>query len=147
MNLKSNLAVGVAALILGMTSSAALAAGDAGKGKKVYKRCKACHAIGAKAKNKVGPVLNEVVGRKAGTYEGYKYSKLMLAAGEAGLVWTEEELNKYLTDPTKYLKAYLKEKGKDAKGRGKMVYKLKKDADRANMTAFLASISKKADAN
>ena len=114
-------------------------AGDAKKGEKVFKKCRACHMVGAKAKNRVGPQLNGVVGRKAGTAEGYKYSKLLVAAGEAGLVWDEKTIAGYSADPTKWLKAYMEEKGKEAKGKGKMVYKLKKGQD--DVAAYLATFT------
>lgn len=133
-------AVFVAVAMMGGTAFAE--AGDPAKGEKVYKKCRACHMVGDNAKNRVGPALNGVIGRKAGTGEKYKYSKLMVAAGEAGLEWTEEELAKYVADPTNYLKAYLKEKGKEdqAKGRGKMSYKLRKD--QADIAAYLKTFSK-----
>jgi len=73
-------------------------------GEKIYKKCKACHAVGADAKNKVGPQQNNLIGRVAGTADGYKYSKAMIAAGEAGLVWTEESLAVWLKAPKKYVK-------------------------------------------
>ena len=73
------------------------------KGEKLYKKCKACHAIGEGAKNKVGPHQNDLFGRAAGSIEGYKYSKAMLAAGEAGLVWTEESLAEFLRKPKTYV--------------------------------------------
>jgi cytochrome c len=73
-------------------------------GEKIYKKCKACHSVGADAKNKVGPQQNDLFGRVAGTAEGYKYSKAMIAAGEAGLVWTEGSLAVWLKAPKKYVK-------------------------------------------
>ena len=60
--------------------------------------CRACHQIGPNAKNAVGPVLNGVVGRKAGTAPDFKYSD---ANRDSGIVWSPEELDKYLTDPQK----------------------------------------------
>jgi cytochrome c len=71
---------------------------DAAKGEKDFIVCRACHQIGPNAKNSVGPVLNGVVGRKAGTYPGYKYSE---ANEKSGITWTPEELDKYLTNPQK----------------------------------------------
>src|SRR3546814_9912651 len=64
--------VAAAALALALPSAAS-AAGDAASGEQVFKRCTACHAVGEDAKNKVGPQLNGVVGRAAGTVEGFKY--------------------------------------------------------------------------
>ena len=70
----------------------ALAEADLKKGEKVFKKCMACHQIGEDAKNRVGPILTGVIGRIAGSVEGYKYGKHTKEAGEAGLVWTEEEI-------------------------------------------------------
>ena len=69
---------------------------DAAAGEKDFLVCRACHQIGPNAKVSVGPVLNGVIGRKAGTYEGYNYSP---ANKDSGIVWTPEELDKYLTSP------------------------------------------------
>ncbi len=69
---------------------------DAAKGEKTFLICRACHQIGPGAKDAVGPVLNGVVGRKAGTYPGYDYST---ANKGSGIVWTPDELNKYLANP------------------------------------------------
>ncbi len=72
------------------------AAQDAAAGEKSFIVCRACHQIGPGAKNGVGPVLNGVVGRKAGTYPGYAYSA---ANKESGITWTPAELEKYLANP------------------------------------------------
>ncbi|MEL7047900.1 MAG: cytochrome c family protein [Pseudomonadota bacterium] len=98
---------------------------DVEKGKKVFKKCKACHAVGEKAKNKVGPILNGVVGRASGALEGYKYSKAML---EIGLTWDEATLDKYLENPKKVVPGT------------KMIYRgLRKEKDRKNIIAYLAT--------
>ena len=76
----------------------------ADSGKKVFKKCKSCHQIGEKAKNRSGPILNNMVGHPAASVNGYKYSKSFKSAREAGLIWTEEELAKFLAKPKKYLK-------------------------------------------
>ncbi len=138
-----------AAVSLLAMSASAFAEGDAAKGEKVFKKCTACHMVGEKAKNRVGPVLTGVIGRKAGTAEGYKYSKLNAAAGEAGLEWTEENLIAYLPDPSAFLKTYLKENGAEdkAKGRSKMVYKLKKESERKDVVAYLKTFSKEPATN
>ncbi len=83
---------------------AALDADLVKKGKKVFKKCKACHKIGEGAKNGSGPGLNNIVGAPAGAADGFKYSKAMAAAGADGLIWTEEELTAFLTKPKKYMK-------------------------------------------
>lgn len=68
-------------------------------GEKVFKKCAACHAIGPDAKNKVGPELNGLIGRTAGTAPDFSYSDAMKKAGEGGLVWTSETLHTYLENP------------------------------------------------
>lgn len=116
------------ATLLAALASPVLAEGDADKGAKVFKKCKACHAVGADAKNKVGPVLNGVIGRDAGVYPDFKYSKAMIAAAEDGLVWDEENLTAFLTKP----KAFLKGTKMGFAG-------LKKESDIENILAYLAT--------
>jgi cytochrome c len=77
-------------------SIGAASAQDAAAGEKVFLKCKACHQIGEGAKNAVGPVLNGVVGRKAGTYPDYSYSD---ANKNSGLTWDEATLKEYLKNP------------------------------------------------
>ena len=72
---------------------------DTVKGKKVFKKCVACHSS-QEGKNKIGPPLNNLLGRKAGSVEGYKYSKAMK---NSGVVWDEESLDKFLTKPRKFI--------------------------------------------
>jgi cytochrome c len=86
--------LGGAALVA--SSAAAFAQGNAEAGEKVFAKCKICHQIGENAKSMVGPVLNGVVGRKAGTYPGYNYSE---ANKNSGLVWDEATLKVYLKNP------------------------------------------------
>ncbi len=127
-------------------TGAAQAAGDAAKGKKVFNKCKACHKIGEGAKNAVGPQLNGIIGRKAASVEKFKYSKLLKGAGEAGLVWDEEILHKYLDkkgmNPT--LSDFIKSKGGEPKGKSKMAFAgLPKLEDRDNVIAYLKTFSAK----
>jgi cytochrome c len=77
-------------------SIGAAAAQDAAAGEKVFLKCKACHQIGEGAKDAVGPVLNGVVGRPAGTYPGYNYSD---ANKGSGITWDEATLKEYLKNP------------------------------------------------
>jgi len=120
----------LAAILWFAVAGAALADGDAAKGEKVFRRCKACHAVGEGAKNKVGPELNNVIGRTAGTVEGFNYSKAMVAKGEEGLVWNEETLAEYLKSP------------KDFVPKNKMAFAgLKKDDDLADVIAYLNQFS------
>jgi len=88
-----------AAVAAALVSGPVLAAGDAAKGKKVFNKCKACHSL-KPGKNKIGPSLAGVIGRTAGTAEGYKYSKAMKGAG---VTWNEETLDKFLTKPKKFV--------------------------------------------
>jgi cytochrome c len=82
------------ALFVGLASP--VKAQDVAAGEKDFAVCRACHQIGPNAKIAVGPVLNGVVGRKAGTYPGFSYSP---ANKDSGIVWSPEELDKYLTNP------------------------------------------------
>lgn len=97
--------------------------GDPAAGEKVFNQCKACHTVEA-GKNRVGPSLHGVVGRKAGSVEGFKYSDAMK---NSGLTWTPENLDKYLASP----------KG-DVPGNKMAFAGLKKPEDRANVIAYLS---------
>lgn len=89
-----------ATLLVSTGWGAALAAGDPAAGEKVFLVCKTCHQIGEGAKNGVGPEQNGLVGRKAGTVEGYNYTE---ANKNSGIVWTEDKLKEYLQDPRKMI--------------------------------------------
>nr|WP_298722965.1 cytochrome c family protein [uncultured Steroidobacter sp.] len=103
--------------------SSARADGDAAAGATVFAQCAACHAVGAGAQNSVGPVLNGVVGRPAGTYPSYRYSSAMR---RSGLTWDEGTLKEYLKGPEKLLPGT------------KMVFPgLANDADVSNVIAYL----------
>ena len=93
-----------AAIAFALCSTAAIAEGDAKKGKRIFNKCKACHAVGEGAKKKVGPVLNGIVGAAAGQSEDFKYSDALLAAAEEGLVWDAENLAVFLTKPKDLIK-------------------------------------------
>jgi len=112
------------------TLSGPTSAGDAAKGERVFKKCVACHAVGDGAKNKVGPQLNDVFGRPAGTIEGYKYSKAMIAAGQDGLVWDETTMATYLAKPRDMIK-----------GTRMAFVGLRKQQDLDNVIAYLATFS------
>jgi cytochrome c len=79
-----------------IASLGAAEAQDAAAGEKVFAQCKACHQIGESAKNAVGPVLNGVIGRPAGSVEGYNYSP---ANKGSGLTWDEATFRDYIKDP------------------------------------------------
>ena len=104
-----------------------LALGDETHGKKVFKKCSACHIVAKGGKNLIGPALYGVVGRATASVPNYSYSSALKAHGKD---WTFEELNKFLIKPTKYIKGT------------KMAFAgLRKDSDRANVIAYLNSIS------
>ncbi len=103
--------------------SALLALGDPDTGKKVYKKCAACHSINQDGGNKIGPKLYNVVGRTAGSISDYKYSKALTSYGKE---WTFEELNAFLIKPATWIKG------------NKMGFAgLKKDEDRASVILYL----------
>lgn len=88
------------ALVLGAVVSAqASEIGDPENGANLWKECKGCHQIGPDAKNRIGPQLNGIFGRKAASIEGFKYSKSMKRAGNDGLVWRLDTLNAYVENP------------------------------------------------
>ena len=124
---KFRLPVVVAAVAMALTFSAAQAA-DLKKGKKVFKKCKACHTLKAGGKHKIGPNLNGVFGRKAGMADGYKFSSAMKASG---IVWDDANLDKYLTKPKKLVP------------KTKMAFAgLKKKSQRDNIIAYLKDATK-----
>ena len=96
--LRTIFAIGLGAAILSSIVTSNTFAAD---GKKVFKKCKACHSF---TKNKVGPNLKGIVGRTAGTVEGFRYSKAMKKAGENGSVWSKDEVDKFLAKPKAYMK-------------------------------------------
>lgn len=112
-----------------------VAAQDAEAGEKIFKKCAACHQVGDDASNGAGPLLTGVIGRPAGSVDGFKYSKSMAAAGAAGHVWNEESIFEYINNPTKYLRALLD----DPRAKAKMRFKLKSDEDRRDVIAYLAT--------
>lgn len=90
------ISTGLPAAALLLVIAAPAFAQNAAQGEKIFIVCRACHEIGPGAKDSVGPVLNGVVGRKAGTYPGFDYSA---ANKNSGITWTKDELAKYLANP------------------------------------------------
>ncbi len=79
-----------------MLSALPALAGDPKAGAQVFKKCQACHAVGEDAKNKVGPELNGLFGRPAGSIPDYNYSDPMK---NSGIVWSQETLAEYIANP------------------------------------------------
>ncbi|MEM9248878.1 MAG: c-type cytochrome [Pseudomonadota bacterium] len=97
-------------------------------GEKVFRKCGACHAVGAGAKNGSGPHLNDLVGRTMGSVDGFKYSAAFQSAMEEGRVWDEVALAEFLAKPRTFMKGT------------KMAFAgLKKDTDLEAITAYLKS--------
>lgn len=116
--------------VIFLAATSITSAQDVKAGKKAFKKCAACHAVGDGAKNKIGPHLNDLFGKTAGTDEKFKYSKSMKAAGSDGLVWNDKTVDAFLIKP----KAYIKKTKMSFGG-------LKKEADRANIIAYLKTFS------
>lgn len=124
--MKKILVVALAAAVPALAAAPASAAGDAAKGEKVFRKCKACHAVDGK--NKVGPHLDGVFGRAAGTVEGFNYSQAMK---DSGITWDAESLAKYLENPKDFVKGT------------KMIFAgLKKEDERNDVIAYLQSVTK-----
>ena len=121
-----------AVLLCLLTQAVVVQAQDLANGEDVFKKCRACHMIGPDAQNRVGPVLNDVIGRKAGSIDGFNYSDANKEAGAKGLVWTEDVLFKYLEKPMAFLP------------KTKMAFAgLTDEADRKDVIAYLKQFSKK----
>jgi cytochrome c len=114
----------LAALLILLLASPALAAGDPERGAQVYEGCQDCHAID---KNDVGPRHRGVFGRKAGSLPDFDYSPALRGAG---FVWDEATLDKWLTDPQAFLPGV------------RMFYHLGEAQDRADVIAFLRERAK-----
>ena len=103
--------------------AALMAMGDVASGEKIFKKCAACHSINKGGKNKIGPALYNVVGRKVGGVADYKYSKALASYDKE---WSFEELNGFLLKPAKWIKGT------------KMAYAgLRKEEDRASIIKYL----------
>lgn len=106
------------------------AAKDIDAGATVFKKCMACHSADGTT-NKIGPHLGDLIGRTAGTVDGFNYSKAMKDAGTGGLVWNEDTLSKYLVEPRAMVPGT------------KMAFAgLKKPEDIQNVIAYLKSLPK-----
>ena len=104
-----------------------LALGSIEHGQKVFKKCSACHVVAKGGKNKIGPALYGILGKKSGSASGYKYSKALAAHGK---VWSYKEMNGFLIKPAAHIKGT------------KMAFAgLKNEKDRASVILFMNSQS------
>ena len=111
-------------------------AADAAKGEHIFKtRCAACHTV-EQGKNRVGPSLFGVVGRKPGMAPGYHYSDSYHEAADKGLVWTLDKIAAYVEDP----KPFIAKASGDPKAKTKMTFKLKPENERQDVAAYLATV-------
>jgi len=114
--------------------------GDPAEGESDFKRCRACHGIVDDDGNaiirggKTGPNLYGLIGQTVGSVDGFRYGDSLAAAGEAGIVWDEENLAAYITDPKAWLADVLGDDGAVSK----MTYKHKSGAE--DMAAYLATL-------
>lgn len=119
---------GAAVMTMTQGANGAAPVGDAARGEKIYDRCLACHAID---RDRTGPRHAGLFGRKAGSVEGYTYSAAMKKAGENGLVWNDDTLDKFLKSPTTFVPGT------------KMGYAgVKDDQERADLIAYLKQATK-----
>ena len=115
----------VIAIVLAAVSSIAAHAQDLAAGENSFKKCLACHAVGEGAKNKVGPLLNGLEGRKSGTIEGYSYSE---ANKNSGITWSKDVFLEYIKDPRAKIPGT------------KMIFPgIKNETEATNLWAYLAS--------
>lgn len=116
------------AVIAFSASAPAALAQDVAAGKTSFNKCVACHAVGEGARNKVGPVLNGLDGRKSGTVEGYSYSQ---ANRNSGIIWNKDQFLDYIRDPKAKIPG------------NRMVFAgIKKEDEAADLWAFLAQYDK-----
>ena len=115
-------------VVTSLTAASGALAQDAAAGKTSFNKCLACHAIGEGAKNKVGPVLNGLDGRKSGTVEGYSYSD---ANKNSGITWSKDVFLEYIKDPKAKIPGT------------KMVFAgIKNEKEASDLWAYVASFDK-----
>ena len=140
MTLRIVTVLAAASLATGAFAESHAGSGDAAAGEKEFNKCKACHMIVADDETEIvkggrtGPNLYGVVGRQAGTVEGFRYGDDLVAAGEKGLIWDEETFVAYVQDPRGFLQEYLEDKG----AKSKMSFRLNKGME--DVYAYLVSV-------
>lgn len=136
MHWRARVAISAAGLVLaalasmGLPDGRALAQGNPDRGDELFRACAACHQIGTGARNAVGPILNNIVGRRVGSRSGFRYSPAMAAAGAEGTVWTVELLDAFLADPRAAMRG------------NRMAYSgLRDPGQRADLIAYLKTLN------
>lgn len=122
----------IAASLFIISPSVSLADGHAAEGERLFRslRCASCHEVGPEGRNKVGPHLNEIIGRAAGNIEGFRYSRAMQGRAEDGLVWDEDMLRAFLIAPSDFLP------------RTRMAYRgVRKEEDLTALLSYLATLT------
>ncbi len=120
----------LAAMAVLCDSASADALGDPAAGEKVFQKCKGCHQVGVDAAHRIGPHLNGIFGRKAASYDDFRYSKAMVRAGASGLEWHVDTLEAFLENPRAL-----------ASGTRMSFRGLKDPDDRRNLIAYLRGFS------
>ncbi|WP_299959300.1 cytochrome c family protein [uncultured Roseobacter sp.] len=106
-------------------AQAQTSSGDAEAGERAFRQCASCHST-EPDQNRAGPHLAEIIGRQAGTVEGFRYSTAMQ---NSGIVWTAETLPEYLLDPSGTMPGT------------SMTMGLRRDSELADLLAYLATLS------
>ena len=135
--------------VLGVAAGPAMAdghvTGDAAAGEAEFNRqCVSCHVVRsadgetfAGRNARTGPNLHGIAGRTVGTVDGFRYGNSIVAAGEAGAIWNEENFIGYVQSPTDWLR----EKLDDRRARGKMSYRVREEQQAKDIYAYLATFS------
>ena len=127
--MKVSIVISAAAMLL-VLGGPVSADGDAAKGETIFRKCKACHAVGEGVDKRVGPRLNGIVGQAVGSVEGYQYSDAFVQKKQEGIVWSEANLDAYLENPKTFVKGT------------KMVFSgLKKPNERSDIIAYLKTFA------
>ena len=135
----TNPAKGAILTSLFLLAASAAQAGDPAAGEAEWRQCRSCHMVSSDSAGliqrggRVGPNLYGIAGRTAGSLEGFRYSAELVEAGQAGLVWTEENFTAYIQDPSGFISEFL---GRNV--RSPMNYQMRSGA--ADMFAYLQSL-------
>ncbi len=115
--------------VMALAAAHQAAAQDVAAGQRIFNQCRACHTADQGGRNGVGPNLHGVVGRRAASIDGFRYSANMRQLGEGGLSWTPENLQRYLASP------------KDLVPQGSMAFAgLRNEQQRDDVIAYLSSL-------